>query len=914
MHKLNQLNGTKSVYYLNELKDKVAVIVLPENLVKNRDNSFNVTKLFPIFIKGGLKLSTINKLFFMFLDIPKKGKFKKVSAISYVQELKEVCDIYGIDVVMVMNADFYQYLTDDKKFQLNVGNVIQGAKFSYGSGKSKVEIDLTNLKILPTLNYKIIEMYPNRVNEYAKPFQLLATIVKGGELRRPEPPKIKSNVYKSAKEVKDILKKLYKEKRLFVDIETTGLNWYSDRLLTMSFCSDDKEAHCIAIHPQYHSEDEYQKIKKIMKSFFENYKGWLVGHNWIGFDQAFITHEIMRDFDFQFPQELIVNQFKIHDTLLMAYVLKNSTERLSLGLKNLAYKYMGDWDSDIDQKNLINTPLEKVALYNNYDVIATYYLFKEFTKELTIDNFKTTYDEFRDIGYDLLKMKMNGLRIDLEQTKNLYNKMAQLLIEDLEKLRQNPYVQQAEQLIAIEKMEKYNKTHKNQKSNYEEFLEPFNPSSNPQKQILFFQVMNLDTANKTKSGEKASDKNTIQDWLSDPNINEDKKEVLSLILEYQASEKVRNTYLKNMIERCVQVSLNDYRIFANFNQTGTISGRLSSQGVINMQTIPSGSKYGKMIKKLFIAPDGFLMAGSDFSALEDRLMANASQDPNKIAIFTSGIDGHCMNATAYFKDQMVDIIDKLEKVDTNTKFYQIELENEKIEYVYEEQLNDYQFKAKKEISKEEFKKQVINSVKKKYPELRQAGKSYTFGLNYLKSRESFEDPSIYDNYWSLYSKVDDYNKRIISQAKQQGYLVSRYSNLRIWLPDIKSSIRHIREKAERVAVNFSIQSGNFFTLKAIHCFQKWIEKNNLIKEVKIVNTIHDAIYLYIKNDLEIIERVNRELIECMVSDYNNRNYDKVLVPLEAELDIGHNMAEIITLPNNITQKEIEEKLKELNNI
>jgi hypothetical protein len=93
--------------------------------------------------------------------------------------------------------------------------------------------------------------------------------------------------------------------------------------------------------------------------------------------------------------------------------------------------------------------------------------------------------------------------------------------------------------------------------------------------------------------------------------------------------------------------------------------------------------------------------------------------------------------------------------------------------------------------------------------------------------------------------------------------------------------------------------------------QNWIEEQGLEDKVQIVNTVHDAIYLYIQQDPKLISLVNEKLIKFMIEDYNNGYYDEPIVKLEAELDIGHNMAEVVTLPNACDEKCVEEHLKML---
>ncbi len=68
--------------------------------------------------------------------------------------------------------------------------------------------------------------------------------------------------------------------------------------------------------------------------------------------------------------------------------------------------------------------------------------------------------------------------------------------------------------------------------------------------------------------------------------------------------------------------------------------------------MPSNSTYGKLVKSCFDTPNGFILAGADFSALEDIQLVNASKDQAKYKVFALGFDGHCFNAAIYFKDEL----------------------------------------------------------------------------------------------------------------------------------------------------------------------------------------------------------------------------------------------------------------------
>ena len=55
--------------------------------------------------------------------------------------------------------------------------------------------------------------------------------------------------------------------------------------------------------------------------------------------------------------------------------------------------------------------------------------------------------------------------------------------------------------------------------------------------------------------------------------------------------------------------------------------------------------------------------------VESRIDALLTKDPNKLSVYTHGYDSHCFNAYGYFKEQMPDINEALNKAETATKFW-----------------------------------------------------------------------------------------------------------------------------------------------------------------------------------------------------------------------------------------------------
>ena len=109
-------------------------------------------------------------------------------------------------------------------------------------------------------------------------------------------------------------------------------------------------------------------------------------------------------------------------------------------------------------------------------------------------------------------------------------------------------------------------------------------------------------------------------------------------------------------------------LHGNLKLGGTQSGRLASNSP-NLTNLPAHGPMGKLIKRCIVAPDGWLFAGADFSALEERIGAILSRDPNRIKVYTDGMDGHSMRAYRYFSDQMPDITAALSKAETATTFW-----------------------------------------------------------------------------------------------------------------------------------------------------------------------------------------------------------------------------------------------------
>jgi len=350
--------------------------------------------------------------------------------------------------------------------------------------------------------------------------------------------------------------------------------------------------------------------------------------------------------------------------------------------------------------------------------------------------------------------------------------------------------------------------------------------------------------------------------------------LLNSLIEVSAVEKILGTFIKAFKERSIKKDDGIYYLHGNFNLGGTVSGRLSSSDP-NLQNLPSGSIYGKAIKKCFKPPKGWLMLGADYASLEDRVSALTTKDPNKLKVYTDNYDGHCLRAYGYFKDQMPDIVNTVKS---------------------------------------------INSIAKKYPKLRQKSKAPTFLLTYQGtyhglmhnvglSEESAK--SIENNYHEMYKVSDDWVKEKLAKASKLGYVTCAFG-LRVRTPILKNTVLNNKytpreAKAEsRTAGNALGQSyGMLNNLAAIE-FQKRVLASKYALYIKPIALIHDALYYIALDVLDCIYWFNKNLAECMAwQELEELKHDQV--KLYGESDIFYpNWSNSITLPNKISKKELKQ--------
>ena len=138
-----------------------------------------------------------------------------------------------------------------------------------------------------------------------------------------------------------------------------------------------------------------------------------------------------------------------------------------------------------------------------------------------------------------------------------------------------------------------------------------------------------------------------------------------------------------------------------------------------------------------------------------------------------------------------------------------------------------------------------------------------------------------ERYFTKYAGVRAYQKRIVEQAKERGY-VSTLMGRRREMPELKDSNRNKRAFGERVALNMPIQGTAADIIKlAMIRVQRRLKEEGF--QGRLVLQVHDELIVECPEaEGESIARLLEEEMEQVVS---------LDVKLEAEAHVGHSWAD-----------------------
>lgn len=299
---------------------------------------------------------------------------------------------------------------------------------------------------------------------------------------------------------------------------------------------------------------------------------------------------------------------------------------------------------------------------------------------------------------------------------------------------------------------------------------------------------------------------------------------IELIIKYREYVKLKSSFIDVLLEKITDKS----RLHTTYNQTGTITGRLSSSNP-NLQNIPVKDELSLKIRECFIPDDGFEFVSFDYSQIDLRVLAHLSEDERLIELFSKDADIHSLTASSMFSIPPDKVDKKLRKIAKTINF---------------------------------------GIIYGQTP----IGLSMEIQIDYDEARRYI------DKYFEIYSGVKKWIDSVIEFAHKNNY-VYNFIGRRRYLYDINSKNRALVSMSERMAVNMPVQSGSSDIIKKSMNLIYDIIKNNQ-DEIKMLLQIHDELLFEIKKDK--INKWKKEIKNIMENVY------KLKVPLKVDVKKGIN--------------------------
>ena len=397
----------------------------------------------------------------------------------------------------------------------------------------------------------------------------------------------------------DLISRLFIQKSVCYDTETTGLDMFTSDLVGLSFCFTLGEAYYVSLPAD---KTEAMEVMHEFKAFFENDGIEKIGQN-MKFDLLML---------WQYGIHL---KGKMFDTMIAHYLIQPELRHGMDYLAEILLNYRTIHFEDLvgakgkNQADIRSVEINKLCEYAAEDADVTFRLKQILEKELKANALESL---FYDIEMPLMKvlatMEHTGVRIDSEALRQSSEILTQEMLELEEEIR---------------KMAGYD----------------FNVSSPMQVgEILFDRLKLDDKARKTKTGQYSTSEDVLEKIRS-------KHPIIGKILDYRGLKKLLSTYIDSLP---LLISPVTGKVHTSYNQTVAVTGRLSSTNP-NLQNIPIRDAQGKEIRKAFIPDDGNIFLSADYSQIELRIMAHLSGDANMMDAFIQGLDIHTATAAKIYK-------------------------------------------------------------------------------------------------------------------------------------------------------------------------------------------------------------------------------------------------------------------------
>ncbi|MBM0636787.1 DNA polymerase I [Campylobacter sp. VicNov18] len=564
----------------------------------------------------------------------------------------------------------------------------------------------------------------------------------------------KAILIQDEKELFQILNTLDKESIIAFDTETTGLDTKEAKIVGFSFCINEKEAYYVPLTHKYLGVGKQISLENAKKALELIFQHFIVGHN-LKYDFQIIEN----NFNLSLP-------LKYADTMILAW-LENPSLRLNmddLALRLFNYETLRFETLVKKGENFTSVELEKACKYAAEDAHITLRFYLYFLKNLEPQLLELAKNYEFDFIKIIMMMEENGIKLNTNALENLM------------KTFQNEIKNLSEEIYGL-------------------CEDRFNLNSPKQVGDILFEKLKLPSKKKSKTG-YSTDEKVLKELL-------DQHPVIAKILAYRELAKLYSTYCEPLLKLALKDK--NSRIYSNFLQTGTATGRLSSKDP-NLQNIPAHGQYAKDYKSCFIAKKAYSFISLDYSQIELRMLAHFSQDQKLLDAFANNEDIHARTAIMIFGE------------------------------------SNYKTRS------------IAKSIN--------FGLIYGMGYKTLSQNlkiESHLAKSYIEKYFENFTSIKKYFEKVKNEAKQNGYITTLSGRKRYF--DFQNAKPMQIAMYERESIN-SILQGSAADIIKLAMLEI---KKELNEDKRLILQIHDELIFEVKDELcENFIKKARDIMENIV--------------------------------------------------
>ncbi|MBN1440952.1 MAG: DNA polymerase I [Anaerolineales bacterium] len=596
------------------------------------------------------------------------------------------------------------------------------------------------------------------------------------------------------RKLSDLMEKISRAPLLAVDTETTSTDPMRAELVGISVAVEEGEGFYLPLRHAGGPNLDPRLVRDRLGKALADGKLPKAGHN-IKYDLTVLA------------RAGIPISAPAFDTMIAEW-LCNPASR-SLGLKDLGFVRLGVEMTPIEaligkgakQITMDQVPAAQAAAYASADADVTLRLVAPLRKELAERSQNKLFEEMEmPLIPVLAAMEQEGVALDLPYLERLGAEM-QVELQRIEA--------EAHALIG----------------------RPFNLNSTQQLADALFGQLQLqppDRSRKTAAGKYSTAADVLESLVG-------QHPVVELILRHRGLSKLLSTYV---VALGAEVDPATSRVHTSYNQTGTVTGRLSSSDP-NLQNIPTRSEEGRRIRRAFVPSPGGRLLSIDYSQIELRLAAHMARDPGMTEAFRRGEDIHAATAAAVYGVPLAD----------------------------------------------------VTSAMRRHAKAVNFGLLYgqtAFGLTRSTDLTLSEAEDFIGKYFERFSGIRDFVENIKRQAAQTGYVETMLGRRR-YFPELSGAGRldaAARNRAEREAINAPVQgsAADLMKLAMIRLPDALAEAG---LAARMILQVHDELVLDCPAaEIPEAARIVRRIMEGVLS---------ISVPLVADAKQGENWEEMQTV-------------------